>query len=427
MSTGYKPSDLGVIPDEWSTAALSEFADVKTGPFGSALHQSDYVSDGGTPIITVEHLGDWGVVHDNLPRVSDADWDRLRAYSLQPGDIVFSRVGSVDRNALVRDAEKDWLFSGRLLRVRIREGGVDPRFLSFQFHSEPFKRRVHTVAVGQTMASLNTQILKGLLVALPPLPEQRFIAAALSDMDALLQGLDRVIAKKNDLKKAVTEQLMTGQTRLRGFHDKWEVHTLDQLGSTFAGLTGKTKSDFGAGGALYVTFMNVMTNVIIDNGSLDRVRVSPKESQNPVIKGDVLFTGSSETPDEVAMCAVQMADVPNLYLNSFCFGFRLRDSREADPLFLAHYFRSPAGREVVKSLAQGSTRYNLSKRSLLAAALRLPTPAEQSAIAHVLSDLDAELASLKLRRRKTWDIRQGMMQELLTGETRLMQDVAIHA
>jgi len=104
--------------EEWKTATIGDVADVKTGPFGSSLHESDYV-DAGTPIITVEHLGEFGVTRQNLPMVGELDRRRLVAYSLKAGDIVFSRVGSVDRNALIRKNEDGWLFSGRLLRVRV--------------------------------------------------------------------------------------------------------------------------------------------------------------------------------------------------------------------------------------------------------------------------------------------------------------------
>ena len=109
-----------------------------------------------------------------------------------------------------------------------------------------------------------------------------------------------------------------------------------------------------------------------------------------------------------------------MFLNSFCFGFRFRGDADADGLFLAYYLRSEAGREIVKSLAQGSTRYNLSKTALLRAPFRLPPFPEQSAIAAVLSDMDAELSALKARRDKTRDIKQAMMQELLTGRIRLV-------
>ena len=198
---------------EWEVKRLGELADVKTGPFGSSLHESDYVLD-GTPIITVEHLGEFGVEHLNLPMVSELDRRRLQAYSLDAGDIVFSRVGSVDRNALIRSAEAGWLFSGRLLRVRPDRRQAYAQFLSYQFHSEPFKALVRSVAVGQTMASLNTQILKGIKVGLPPLSEQTAIAAVLSDIDAELTALEARRAKTRALKQAMMQELLTGRTRL---------------------------------------------------------------------------------------------------------------------------------------------------------------------------------------------------------------------
>lgn len=198
---------------EWLTKRLGEIAEVKTGPFGSALHESDYVED-GTPIITVEHLGEFGVTHVNLPLVSDADRIRLSAYSLDVGDIVFSRVGSVDRNALIRPSEAGWLFSGRLLRVRPDKIRAYSPFLSYQFHSEPFKAAVRNVAVGQTMASLNTKILQGLSVNLPTVNEQMAIATVLSDMDSELTALDGRRDKTRALKQGMMQELLTGRIRL---------------------------------------------------------------------------------------------------------------------------------------------------------------------------------------------------------------------
>jgi len=264
-------------------------------------------------------------------------------------------------------------------------------------------------------------ILHSVVIPVPTgVAEQRAIATALGDVDALLAGLNRLIAKKRDLKQAAMQQLLTGQTRLPGFSGEWEVKRLGEIGSTYGGLTGKTKADFGTGTGRYVTFMNVMANVVIDCALFEQVRVAPSESQNRVSEGDLLFNGSSETPEEVAMCSFMASDVPNLYLNSFCFGFRCRDEQISDGLFLAYYLRANPGRELMKSLAQGSTRYNLSKGALLEASIRLPLKDEQTAIATVLSDMDAELAALEARRDKTRALKQGMMQELLTGRTRLV-------
>jgi len=198
---------------EWGVKTLGEIAEVKTGPFGSSLHESDYVRD-GTPIITVEHLGQFGVEYINLPMVSSSDRQRLRAYTLEAGDIVFSRVGSVDRNALIRPTEAGWLFSGRLLRIRPDSHKASAPYLSYYFHSEDFTASVREVAVGQTMACLNTQILKGLAVTLPPLAEQAAVTAVLTDMDAELAALEQRLAKTRALKQAMMQELLTGRTRL---------------------------------------------------------------------------------------------------------------------------------------------------------------------------------------------------------------------
>jgi type I restriction enzyme S subunit len=211
--TPYRETEVGAIPDDWLVRPIAFVADVRTGPFGSSLHERDYV-DAGTPIVTVEHLGERGLSRENLPLVSEKDCKRLDAYSLHPGDIVFSRVGSIDRNALVSAAESGWLFSGRLLRLRPFVNLADSGYLSHQFHSEPFKRRVRTVAVGQTMASLNTQILKGVVVVLPTLPEQTAIAGILSDMDAEIDALEAKLAKARAIKQGMMQELLTGRIRL---------------------------------------------------------------------------------------------------------------------------------------------------------------------------------------------------------------------
>ena len=167
---------------DWKTVKLGSIADVQTGPFGSQLHQSDYVQK-GTPIITVEHLGDNRINEKDVPKVSDEDKERLKKYTLKEGDIVFSRVGSVDRRSYVRKEEDGWLFSGRCLRVRVEDNNVNPFCLSYFFGLESFKESVRQNAVGATMPSINTQILSNMEITLPPLPVQKKIAKVLGDLD----------------------------------------------------------------------------------------------------------------------------------------------------------------------------------------------------------------------------------------------------
>ena len=170
------------LPEGWIKGKLRDFADVQTGPFGSQLHKKDYVEE-GTPIITVEHLGDNRIVSTNTPFVSEADKIRLSKYSMQTGDIIFSRVGSVDRRALVSELEDGWLFSGRCLRVRVENKSLDSQYLSYFFGNESVKEHIRKIAVGATMPSLNTKILSDIEIILPPLAEQKEIAHILGTLD----------------------------------------------------------------------------------------------------------------------------------------------------------------------------------------------------------------------------------------------------
>lgn len=158
-------------------------AGIQTGPFGSQLHQKDYV-EVGTPIITVEHLGENRILHENTPKVSNKDRNRLSRYLLKKGDIVFSRVGSVDRRALVREEEDGWLFSGRCLRVRPDPAKIDSQYLSYFFGLPAFKEYIRSIAVGATMPSLNTALLSDVVVPhSKDVKEQRAIAHILGTLD----------------------------------------------------------------------------------------------------------------------------------------------------------------------------------------------------------------------------------------------------
>ena len=165
---------------------LKTISDIQTGPFGSQLHKEDYV-ESGTPIVTVEHLGNRVFTEQNLPRVSDCDKARLIKYTLSTGDIVFSRVGSVDRCSYVDKSHDGWMFSGRCLRVRPTEL-VDSLYLYYYFCLEETKQFVRNIAVGATMPSINTKLLGEVEIALPDLKNQKRIAAVLSSLDDKIEN-----------------------------------------------------------------------------------------------------------------------------------------------------------------------------------------------------------------------------------------------
>lgn len=183
---------------------LKTIADIQTGPFGSQLHKEDYVET-GTPIVTVEHLGNRVFTEQNLPRVSDSDKARLIKYTLSTGDIVFSRVGSVDRCSYVDKSHDGWMFSGRCLRVRPTEL-VDSLYLYYYFCLEETKQFVRNIAVGATMPSINTKLLGEVEIALPDLNNQKRIAAVLSSLDDKIENNQKLNDNLADLLQTIYQE-----------------------------------------------------------------------------------------------------------------------------------------------------------------------------------------------------------------------------
>ena len=180
------------------------------------------------------------------------------------------------------------------------------------------------------------------------------------------------------------EKRSVPKLRFPGFTEDWEQRKLGSIGSTYTGLSGKTKEDFGHGEAQYITYLNVFQNTISDITMTDKVEIDT--TQNEVKYGDVLFTTSSETPEEVGMSSVWLGDTPNIYLNSFCF--RFRPNQNINPYFLGYSLRAPYMRDKIKILAQGISRYNISKNKVMELEISLPNYEEQKLLGTFLQRID---------------------------------------
>ncbi len=198
----------------------------------------------------------------------------------------------------------------------------------------------------------------------------------------------------------------------------WSEVQLKNIGNTFTGISGKNKDDFGFGKP-YIPYLNIFNNAIIKDDHFDYVNIKDNETQEKVKYGDIFFTTSSETPEEVGMCSVYLGNSQELYLNSFCFGFRLTNDIDFSPIYLAELFRSNVGRRTIYKLAQGATRYNLSKTSLLKENIFVPPFKQQQKIAEILSTWDEAIFILKQTSETLRDRNKGLAQQLLTGKKRL--------
>lgn len=417
MKPGFQQTEAGVIPVDWQVKSIRELGQLSKGK-GIRKNEAD---SGTIPCI---RYGELYTHHNNVIRFYNSYISEQVARTsrrLSKGDVLFAGSGETKEEigkcaAFVGD---EIAYAGGDILVLTPNQG-DPRYFGYLFNAPTIARQKAGKGQGDAIVHITAPALASVRVPLPPtLAEQEAIAEALGDADALIESLERLVAKKRDVKQGAMQELLTGRRRLPGFTGKWEETSLGTLGKTYGGLTGKTKADFGAGTSHYIPFLNILNNVYIDLKQLDRVRLRQGEVQNSACKTDLFFNGSSETPEEVGLCSALLQDVGDLYLNSFCFGFRFNRGDEADSLYLAYFFRGGAGRKLLYALAQGATRHNLSKVALLAVKFRLPSISEQKAIAAVLSDMDAELAALEAKLSKARAIKQGMMQELLTGRIRL--------
>lgn len=417
VKQGYKQTEIGVIPEDWEVKIWS---DVATGFSAGATPYraiADYYK-GNVKWVTSGELN-YNTIYDTLEHISEEAKRKTNLKTHPKGTFLMAITGleaagtrgscailgceATTNQSCMAIYESPELNIKYLYHYYVRNGNE----LAFKF------------CQGTKQQSYTASIVKTLPIILPKLHEQQKIAEVLSDTDDLISSLEKLIAKKKAVKRGTMQELLTGKKRLPGFDGEWENCIIGKMGTFYSGLSGKSKQDFGCGTARFITFLNVLSNVKIDTSILEFVDIKENKSQNAVQKGDLFFNTSSETPEEVGMCAVLTEELNNTYLNSFCFGFRLNDDSQ-NPLFLSYYLNSSIGRKIMNVLAQGATRYNLSKNNFAETVIKLPSKDEQTAIASILSDMDSEIESLEQKLEKYRQVKQGMMQQLLTGKIRLV-------
>ena len=400
MKLGYKQTEAGVIPEEWEVMSVYEFATVITGGTPKTEVQAYWKGHYAwvTPTDITEQRDMW--VSERM--ISESGLSSIR--QLPPNTVLVTCIASIGKNAILRSVGG----CNQQINALIPKQENSSEFLYYTFESS---KQYLLANAGMTATHIISKAaFEQLKFPIPPLPEQRAIAEALSDVDGLLGGLDRLIAKKRDLKLAAMQQLLTGQTRLPGFHGEWEVKTLR---SVFEIMAGKSMSAYISDGGDFV---------ICDMGSVSTEgRLIKTKRTN--YRGDFLREGDLVMPkDDIGggkiIGRVGYVDCSELYVLGDHV-YRLR-AIEGDPLFLSYLINSHSINSALRKKVIGSAQLGLGRRSVEEQEIPFPSTAEQTAIAQILSDMDAELTALEQQREKTRALKQAMMQELLTGKTRLV-------
>jgi type I restriction enzyme S subunit len=329
-------------------------------------------------------------------------------------NIVFAWEQAV---AVTSENEKGFIASHRFPMFVARDGRADVRFAR-DFFLRPRGKWLLAVAspggAGRNKTLGQTNFAE-LSVVWPSQSEQKKIADFLGVIDARIALLTHKAESLTRYKREVGRRLFTGELRFRragGLHfPDWDWVPIADIGETFGGLTGKTAADFGEG-VPFVTYKQVFDAPVIDLSLCQHVRLSAGERQNRLKKGDIIFTGSSETPAEVAFASVIREDVPELYLNSFCFALRPFETSKITTDYARHLFRSALYRRLIYPLAQGSTRYNLSRSGFLKLRLPIPHREEQEKMATFLTNLDDKVDAVRSQIIAMQAFKKGLLQRM---------------
>ena len=412
VKPGYKRTEVGVIPEDWEVPKVGEISRVIRGASPRPKGDKRYYG-GPVPRLMVEDVTrDGKIVFPKVDTLTEEGAKLSRP--CKKGTLTIVCSGTVGIPSLLGvDA---CIHDGFLALVSIRNT-VSSDYLYYQF--DRLRLRFESSAThGGVFTNLTTAGVRGFIVPLPStLTEQRAIATVLSDVDALLDGLDRLIEKKRKLKQAAVQELLSGQRRLPGFQEEWSECQLGTLGSFMKG-SGVRKDEANTGRLPCVRYGELYTHhTEIIRRFNSHISPSVAKGALRLRGGDILFAGSGETKDEIGKCAALVDDI-----EAYAGGdiIVLRPSASCT-VFLGYYLNMPYVQRQKASRGQGDAVVHISSNSLASITLKLPTTLdEQREIAAVLSDMDAEIGGLEDRRAKAQEIKQGMMQVLLTGEIRLV-------
>ena len=392
IKTGYKQTEIGVIPEDWKVCELGDI-----GFFKNGINKNKEAFGHGSPFINLMDVFGFSSISDTEKfGLIDSTNIEKNMYDLKMGDVIFIRSSvkptGVGLTAVVLKNLPDTVFSGFLIRFR-DTGVLNNDYKKHCFYDENFRRRVIASSSVSANTNINQDSLKHLQFVLPPLPEQTAIAAALSDVDALMGELDKLIAKKHDIKQATMQQLLTGKKRLAGFSGEWEVKRLGEVAELYQPITISAKQFTESGYPVYGA--NGIVGVYHDfNHESSQVTVTCRGST----------------------CGTVNKTVEQSWITGNAMVINCDNSKDIEKQFLYYLLLN----QDLSICITGTGQPQIVRSPLSNFNLSIPSKLEeQTAIATILSDMDADINALQQKRDKTAQLKQGMMQELLTGRIRL--------
>jgi len=418
---------LGNLPEKWETTTLGNICQrgggfIQTGPFGSQLHAADYVET-GIPTIMPKNIGENKVVETGISRITIKDAERLSKYRLRPGDIVYSRRGDVTRRALILDEQNGWLCGTGSLMVRLGEGIVDPRYVSYYLGDPSIREWIQRHAVGATMPNLNTSIMSAVPFVYPPLPEQRAIAGILGALTDKIEVNRRMNATLESMARAVFRQWFVENEEV----ENWEESSLEEIFRKKSGcvLTGPFGShlhahDYREYGTPLILVKHVMDGHILE----DRLPMVGEhklaEMKRYLLEvGDIVFTRVGA----VGRSAYIHARHKGWLISGQTLRVRVPDKKKLNPRYLAQIYLEQSFIDMVEQHALGTTRPSLNTSILSSFKFVLPPIELQNKFVEFAESLDNKAQQNLDESRTLASLRDSLLPKLMRGDVRVKVEV----
>ena len=397
--------------DDWEQRKLGDIGDTFTGLSGKTKEDFGH---GNAKFVT--YMNVFSNPISNINQVESVEVD-YKQNEIKYGDIFFTTSSETPEevgmsSVWLDNKENNYLNSFCFgFRQFVKN---DPYYMGYMLRNPMVRKNITFLAQGISRYNISKNQMMNIEIPITNMEEQKLIGIFFKEIDNLITLHQRKCDKLVEVKKSLLEKMFPKNSskipeiRFKGFTDDWEQRKLGDIGDTFTGLSGKTKEDFGHGNAKFVTYMNVFSNPISNINQVESVEVDYK--QNEIKYGDIFFTTSSETPEEVGMSSVWLDNKENNYLNSFCFGFR--QFVKNDPYYMGYMLRNPMVRKNITFLAQGISRYNISKNQMMNIEIPITNMEEQKLIGIFFKEIDNLITLHQRKLEKLKEVKKSMLERM---------------
>ena len=366
---------------EWEKCKLGTLT-TKVGSGSTPKGGNAVYTSAGHCFVRSQNVGMGYLILDEIAHINDVIHQKHKATELKENDVLLNITGaSIGRTAIATKEIEGGNVNQHVCIIRANSK-VNPKFLCNYIQTKKIQNYIQSLQTGGSREGLNFEQIRSFPIPLPNIAEQNKIAQLLDKLNERIATQNKIIDKLQSLIKGLNDTLYAQ-------HSDEVVTSFAELGTSYSGLSGKSAQDFGSGKP-FITYLNVYSNNVINENDFQYVTIKDGEKQNIVEYGDVLFTLSSETPNEVGIGSVYLGK-EKVFLNSFCFGIHITNTKVAFSPYLSYYVSSTVFRKFIYPYAQGSTRFNLCKVDFEKASIKLPTLGHQKRIYSILSHIDCKM------------------------------------